>query len=196
MARNAASLLSLETWEQVFLEIDSKTEEGKADIYNSLCACKTFYAAIKGPALVEEIHISNPSRIPKLLSYLMQNPDLAKLVKHLEFDIARILQEDCSAIQLSYYLQPVVFIIQLCSSIQYLHDPPSLETTYTATKDAILRLPGLRWLSFKGDVPLNSGDGSVYKWVNLGDIHRLACEVVTLRYLVIDYYAGIAPEFL
>ena len=168
---------------KVFLEFDS--EEDKADMYSCLTVNKTLYAAMQGPALLEDITITRLSQLPQLLTVLMKSPARSKHVKCLRFSLFDTALDE-SPERLSHFLTPLPYLIRACSALRELHDPPILVEAYEDTLSAIRDCHSLNFLS---TMDYDAAHSHIVSCLDLTDVYSIARR--RIRKLVLDNYDSI-----
>lgn len=183
---SVASRLPCEVLEQVFLEFNSISKKG--EIFVCLSVSKSWYQAMKGPALLDTIEVTRIDKLTPLLSFFMRNPSQMKHVKRLTFCLNKDLKarsKDLSPDQISSQLATVLFLIQALPSLRQLYDVPVLASQYDQILSAISDLKYLRSLS------VTVAGTSDAQTIALKDVHSLAKEKATLKALLIEHYHSV-----
>lgn len=168
---------------KVFLEFDS--EEDRADMYSCLTVNKTFFAAMQGPALLEDIKITHLSQLPQLLTVLMNSPARSKHIKYLRFGLVDTALDE-SPERLSHFLTPLPYLIRACSALQELYDPPILVRAYKDMVSAMAECNSLRCLSI---IDYDAARPHIVGCLALGDVYSIA--LGRMRMLILDNYHSI-----
>lgn len=160
---------------------------------NCLQVSKVFYAAMSGPAMLDNIQLQHSRQVPRLAAYLTDRPERARHIRVLQFqhDIVNCVPSDAGFSDLarwSHDFASIPLILQMTRQLTVLYNVPLLTTSFSTILSLIKNLPNLHSISALEREIYEIDDVNLFENSDLDEVSVLCRSMSSVRNLyLVDY---------